>query len=90
MLARKGTSGQVKAFPLAPSLPAAPTSQMAAVKDSYVRDAYNSLSIEGYRAPNKLIAHVAAGGWTLPSLAADRAANQQLNHIWPQQPRQTP
>ena len=53
----------IKAFPPAPGLPAAPSAYMAAVKDSYARDAYNSLSIEGYRVTNELIERVASGGW---------------------------
>lgn len=36
---------------------------MAAVRDTYVRDAYNSLSIEGYRVTEDLIRRVARGQW---------------------------
>ena len=53
----------IAAFPPAPGLPAAPATYMAAVKDAYARDAYNSLSIEGYRVTNELIERVASGGW---------------------------
>lgn len=38
---------------------------------SYVRDAYNSLSIEGYRVTPELIARVASGEWN-PKDAADK------------------
>ncbi len=61
----------IKAFPPAPGLPATPASYMAAVKDSYLRDAYNSLSIEGYRVTNALIERVASGGWNPARLEAD-------------------
>lgn len=50
-------------FPPAPGLPGNPDAYMAAVKDAYVRDAYNSLSIEGYRVTNALIERVASGNW---------------------------
>ncbi len=48
-------------FPPAPGLPVNPDLYMAAVQDSYVRDAYNSLSIEGYRVTSELIERVASG-----------------------------
>ena len=38
---------------------------------AYVRDAYNSLSIEGYRVTPELIARVASGEWDT-SVARDR------------------
>lgn len=53
----------IAAFPPAPGMPAGPTAYLAAVRDSYARDAYNSLSIEGYRVTNELIERVASGGW---------------------------
>lgn len=53
----------IAAFPPAPGLPAAPADYMAAVRERYARDAYNSLSIEGYRVTNNLIARVAQGDW---------------------------
>lgn len=64
-------SDVIAAFPKAPGLPAAPGAYMAAVKDAYARDAYNSLSIEGYRVTNELIARVASGGWKPEKNAAD-------------------
>ena len=61
----------IAAFPPAPGLPAAPARYLAAVKDLYARDAYNSLSIEGYRVTDRLIARVASGGWNPDQDEAD-------------------
>ena len=56
-------SDVIAAFPPAPGLPTAPAAYLAAVKDLYARDAYHSLSIEGYRVTRELIERVASGGW---------------------------
>ena len=56
-------SDVLKSFPPAPGMPSDVDGYMAAVKDSYVKDAYNSLSIEGYRVTNELIEQVATGNW---------------------------
>lgn len=53
----------IESFPAEPGLPSDTAAYMAAVKDRYVRDAYNSLSIEGYRVTNDLIERVANGNW---------------------------
>jgi hypothetical protein len=58
-------------FPPAPGLPAAPAAYLAAVRDAYARDAYNSLAIEGYRVTTELIARVASGGWNPAQNEAD-------------------
>lgn len=42
------------------------------VDDVYVRDAYNSLSIEGYRVSAELIERVRSGNWNPEANAADR------------------
>lgn len=68
----------IKAFPPAPGLPAAPAAYMAAVKDAYVRDAYNSLSIEGYRVTNELIERVASGGWNPQKNQADEQSRDAM------------
>jgi hypothetical protein len=68
----------IKAFPPAPGLPGAPAAYMAAVKDSYVRDAYNSLSIEGYRVTNELIERVAKGGWNPEKNEADEQSRDAM------------
>ncbi len=53
----------VSSFQPEPGLPADKDGYLAAVKDTYVRDAYNSLSIEGYHVTNELIERVASGTW---------------------------
>lgn len=68
----------IAAFPPAPGIPAAPAAYMAAVKDSYVRDAYNSLSIEGYRVTNELIERVASGGWNPAKNEADEQSRDAM------------
>jgi len=71
-------SNVIAAFPPAPGLPAAPAAYMAAVKDSYARDAYNSLSIEGYRVTNELIERVASGGWNPKKNDADEQSRDAM------------
>jgi fido (protein-threonine AMPylation protein) len=68
----------IKAFPPAPGLPAAPTAYLAVVKDSYARDAYHSLSIEGYRVTNDLIERVASGGWNPQRNEADAQSRDAM------------
>lgn len=71
----------IAAFPPAPGLPAAPAAlaaYTAAVKDSYARDAYNSLSIEGYRVTNELIERVAKGGWNPEKNEADEQSRDAM------------
>lgn len=68
----------IAAFPPAPGLPAEAAAYMAAVKDSYARDAYNSLSIEGYRVTNELIERVAAGGWNPERSQADEHSRDTM------------
>lgn len=71
-------SDVIAAFPPVPGLPAAPATYMAAVKDSYVRDAYNSLSIEGYRVTNELIERVASGDWNPTKNEADMQSGDAM------------
>ncbi len=53
----------IDAFPPAPGLNARPDEYLAQVEERYVSDAYNSLSIEGYRVTDELIERVARGDW---------------------------
>ncbi|HEX2010123.1 MAG TPA: Fic family protein, partial [Roseateles sp.] len=53
----------INAFPPAPGLQVAPEKYLAQVEERYVSDAYNSLSIEGYRVTDELIERVARGDW---------------------------
>lgn len=61
----------IASFPAEPGLPADTGAYMAAVQDTYVRDAYNSLSIEGYHVTNELIERVASGNWDPEQNEAD-------------------
>lgn len=58
-------------FPAEPGLPVDKQAYLAAVNDMYVRDAYNSLSIEGYHVTNALIERVASGHWDPEQNEAD-------------------
>lgn len=53
----------IRAFPPAPGLPYDTESYIADVNDRHVEDAYHSLSIEGYRVTEALIAKIASGQW---------------------------
>lgn len=50
-------------FPPAPGLPRDVNEYLHQVEDNYANDAYNSLSIEGYRVSAELIERVRAGNW---------------------------
>ena len=50
-------------FPRPPGLPGDITQYMHQVEDVYATDAYNSLSIEGYRVSAELIERVRSGAW---------------------------
>jgi Fic family protein len=53
----------IKAFPAPPGLPKDITPYMKQVGETYVLDAYHSLSIEGYWVSAELIEHVRGGKW---------------------------
>ena len=53
----------INAFPPAPGLENQGAGYLAQVDERYVSDAYNSLSIEGYRVTDELIERVARGNW---------------------------
>lgn len=55
------------AFPLAPGLPADKTAYLQSVEEVYQSDAWNSLSIEGYRVTEELVQRVARGDWNSES-----------------------
>lgn len=54
----------IDSFPAAPGLPADPRPYLKFVEDIYKRDAYHSLSIEGYSVTPDLIDRVRQGGGT--------------------------
>lgn len=53
----------VSLFPEAPGLPADADAYLSSIDEAYVDDAYNSLSIEGYRVTPELIERVRGGAW---------------------------
>lgn len=53
----------IKAFPSPLGIPKKPSSYLETVKNVYTYDAYNSLSIEGYKVTDKLISHVKSNMW---------------------------
>lgn len=58
-------------FPQAPGLPGDAKAYLLQVEEAYASDAYNSLSIEGYRVNAELIERVRTGRWN-PDRGADR------------------
>ena len=59
-------------FPKAPGTPKDIASYLKRVDEIYVDDAYNSLSIEGYRVSRDLIERVRTGAWNPDGSDADR------------------
>lgn len=59
-------------FPAAPGITKDAAAYMKQVDDAYVADAYNSLSIEGYKVSAELIERVRSGGWNPDSVKGDR------------------
>jgi hypothetical protein len=62
----------ISAFPPAPGLPDDIEAYIADVDDRHVEDAYHSLSIEGYRVTEELIAKIALGQWNPEGNSEDR------------------
>jgi len=62
----------VKVFPPAPGLVKNKAAYMKQVDDVYVSDAYNSLSIEGYKVSAELIERVRSGKWNPDSIKSDQ------------------
>lgn len=60
-------------FPEPPGLPKARKRYIKAVDDVYTTDAYNSLSIEGYKVTPALIERVRSGNWNPDDIDTDRA-----------------
>ncbi len=68
----------IAAFPPEPGLPEDADAYLKQVRDAYVRDAYNSLSIEGYRVTENLIERVAKGSWRPEINADDRQSRDAM------------
>lgn len=65
-------------FPAAPGLPRPAKAYLERVQESYVTDAYHSLSIEGYRVSPELIERVRSGSWNPDHDARDRELSNGL------------
>jgi hypothetical protein len=68
----------LKHFPEAPGIPADPEAYLRRVDDVYVTDAYNSLSIEGYKVSGELIERVRLGNWDPDAIRGDREHHDAL------------
>jgi hypothetical protein len=68
----------IDAFPVAPDLPIDIAAYMKATDNSYARDAYHSLSIEGYRVSPELIERVRSGQWAPDEDMGDRQMRNAL------------
>lgn len=62
----------LKTFPPAPGAPRDTRAYMKQIEESYVSDAYNSLSIEGYKVSAELIERVRSGNWNPDSIKGDK------------------
>lgn len=65
-------------FPPAPGLPASKAAYLKDVEEIYVNDAYNSLSIEGYKVSAELIEKVRSGKWNPDIDTSDRDQRDAL------------
>jgi len=68
----------IEIFPPAPSRPVSIKSYLQQVDELYSVDAYNSLSIEGYRVTPELIEQVRSGSWNPDTNAQDRSQRDAL------------
>lgn len=68
----------VAVFPPSKGLPHDPDEYMNSVEDAYASDAYNSLSIEGYRVTPELIERVRSGIWDPDTESNDRNSRDAL------------
>jgi len=68
----------LKQFPAAPGRPSDIADYLTAADDIYVKDAYHSLSIEGYRVDPELIERVRSGDWNPDENEDDRKHRNAL------------
>ena len=69
----------IRLFPRAPSSPLLdPAAYLRSVEESYVTDAYHSLSIEGYQVTPALIERVQSGHWSPENEGPDREHRDAL------------
>ncbi|MEX1250622.1 MAG: hypothetical protein WEA77_05435 [Hyphomonas sp.] len=65
-------------FPPAPGLPGDPEAYLQVVENTYVTDAFHSLSIEGYQVSLQLIKRVRSGTWNPEANEADKSLRDTL------------
>lgn len=65
-------------FPLAPGIPDDKMSYLKNIEESYVNDAYHSLSIEGYRVDPQLIRRVREQNWDPENKESDKKERNAL------------
>jgi hypothetical protein len=68
----------LKTFPASPGLTADAAEYLHHVQEIYVADAYNSLSIEGYKVTAELIERVRSGTWNPDAVKGDREHRDAL------------
>ena len=68
----------IEVFPPAPGLPENATQYLQLLADNFVNDAYNSLSIEGYRVSESLISRIRSGQWQPEQNDDDRMQRDAL------------
>lgn len=68
----------VRMFPKAPGLPKNTDGYLRSVDEIYQKDAYHSLSIEGYRVTSELIGRVHSGSWNPDHHDGDRQSRDAL------------
>ncbi len=68
----------VRNFPAPKELPSDIKAYLKEVEDNYADDAYNSLSIEGYRVTSELIEKVKSGNWNPKDNEADQEARNVM------------
>jgi hypothetical protein len=68
----------LQTFPIPPGISKNVASYLKKIDAIYVNDAYNSLSIEGYRVSADLIERVRSGNWNPDSIKADRDQRNAL------------
>jgi hypothetical protein len=71
--------GQVmEIFPEAPGIPKNPDKYLKRIDEIYVNDAYNSLSIEGYRVTPELVERIRDGRWDPESAESDTQQREAM------------
>jgi len=68
----------IERFPAASGMPKDTKAYLKHLEDIYVRDAYHSLSIEGYRVSPELIEKVRSGNWNPDSIENDREQHNAM------------